>query len=224
MTADSLLDGAGDSLLDAAAPRNAIQGSIYLMRHGSTALDVEHRSDGWLDLPLSDKGRIGLMPAQQYLKQIPLAAIYAPALKRTAETAHIVQSGTLSQPPIEINDEARTWNLGVLAGTRKRYGRPEVQKLLLTPDVAPLGGEAFNEFRGRFLPWFEKVAKKALKIGKPILIVCSGSNLRLLGQVLLGDADCLDLDEGGLACLHSSGGQWVGHVLFGAEDNAEQMS
>ena len=31
--------------------------AIYLMRHGRTALDPMHRSDGWLDLPLSEKGQ-----------------------------------------------------------------------------------------------------------------------------------------------------------------------
>jgi broad specificity phosphatase PhoE len=225
LSGDSLLDDdADDSLLSAGERRNAIEATIYVMRHGSTVLDVTKRSDGFLDFPLSDAGRLSLIQAQQYLKKIPLAAIYEPGLKRTAETAHIVKSGTLTDPPIVTDPAAKTWNLGILAGTRKRYGRPEVQKLIDSPLSAPPGGESFNDFQDRFLPWFQKVAKQVLKSGKPVLIVCSGSNLRLLGQTLCGDPDELDLDEGGLAELDYIGGQWYPEVLYGAEDASQEIS
>lgn len=194
-----------------------ITGAIYLMRHGRTALDVAHRSDGWLDLPLSADGQLSVIPAQQRLKTVPLKTIYAPTLKRTKETAHLVASGTLSEPEIEHDDDARTWNLGVLAGTRKRYGRPAVQRLIDNPDRAPLGGESFNDFKGRFMPWFDKVADSAVDSNEPVLIVCSGSNLRLLGKELLDDADCLDLDEGGLAVLWHADDCWHGEIFCGAK-------
>jgi broad specificity phosphatase PhoE len=217
-----LLDTAApDSLLDGPP---AIDGSIYLMRHGHTVLDVDKRSDGWLDMPLSDKGRIGLIDAQQYLKTVPLVCIYCPDLKRTTETAHILQSGTLSEPKIEKVDEARTWNLGVLAGTSKKQSKPKVQALMDDPNAKPMGGESFNEFRARFLPWFEKMAAKVVKTGKPVLYVGSGSNLRLIGEDLLGNRDLLDLDEGGLAVLHSVRGQWHLEVILGEDDDGDQVS
>lgn len=224
MSASLLDDDADDSLLSAGERRNAIQGCIYLMRHGSTVLDVSHRSDGFLDFPLSDAGRLSVIPAQQYLKRVPLAAIYEPGLKRTAETAHLVKSGTLTDPPVHTEPAAKTWNLGLLAGTQKRYGRPEVKKLVDSPDQPAPGGESFNDFRGRFLPWFQGVAKQVVKTGKPVLIVCSGSNLRLLGQALCGDPDELDLDEGGLAELDYIAGQWHSEILYGAEDATQRVS
>lgn len=222
---DSLLDDdADDSLLARGERQNAIQATIYVMRHGRTVLDVTHRSDGFLDFPLSDDGRMSLIDAQQYLKRVPLAAIYEPGLRRTAETAHIVKSGTLTDPPVHTVPEAKTWNLGLLAGTQKRYGRPEVQKLISQPDQPAPGGESFNDFQGRFLPWFQGIAKQVLKSGKPVLIVCSGSNLRCLGQALEGDADAFDLDEGGLAELDYIGGRWHSEVLYGAEDATQRVS
>ena len=224
MSGSLLDDDADDSLLSAGERRNAIQGCIYLMRHGSTVLDVSKRSDGFLDFPLSDAGRLSVIPAQQYLKRVPLAAIYEPGLKRTAETAHIVKSGTLTDPPVHTEPAAKTWNLGLLAGTQKRYGRPEVKKLVDSPNQPAPGGESFNDFRGRFLPWFQDVAKQVVKTGKPVLIVCSGSNLRLLGQALCGDPDELDLDEGGLAELDYIAGQWHADVLFGQEDASQRVS
>ena len=39
---------------------------------------------------------------------------------------------------------------------KKRYGRPEVQRLIDNPAEAPTGGESFNDFKARFMPWFDK--------------------------------------------------------------------
>lgn len=201
-----------------------IDGSIYLMRHGHTVLDVDKRSDGFLDFPLSDKGRLGVIDAQQYLKTVPLACIYCADLKRTKETAEIVKSGTISNPKIEKADAGRTWNLGVLAGTAKKQSKPKVEQLMMDWTSRPLGGESYSEFRERFLPWFQDTAEEVVDTGKPVLYVGSGSNLRLISQVLLGDIDILDLDEGGLAVIHSSGGQWHAEVILGEDDNGDQVS
>lgn len=218
----SLLDTASSKSLIDTGPK--IEGSIYLMRHGHTVLDVDKRSDGFLDFPLSDDGRLGVIDAQQYLKTIPLSCIYTPDLKRTMETAHIVKSGTMSDPKIDKSDEARTWNLGVLAGTAKKVSKPKVQDLMTTPTVKPMGGESYAEFCKRFVPWFRKMAAEVLDDGKPVLYVGSGSNMRLIAQVLTGDMDNLDLDEGGLAVLHYVNGQWHIQIILGADDNADQVS
>jgi probable phosphoglycerate mutase len=222
MAGNSLLDQiTQNSLLDAPGPGE--RGSVYLMRHGRTALDVDHRSDGWLDLPLSDKGRTGVIDAQQHMKMIPLKGIYAADLKRTVETAEIVKSGTQSNPKIHKDDDLKTWNLGVLSGVRKEIGRPLVEQLVATPEEAPEGGESLNDFKERFLPAFERLAAKATMIA-PCLFVLSGSNLRTLGQEWLGDSEKLDLDEGGLAVCRYAGGQWNVDVLFGHEDASHYVS
>lgn len=217
----SLVDDDGDgSLLDQPGMGH---GAIFLMRHGHTVLDQSRRSDGFLDFPLSDEGRLGLITAQQALKTVPLKTIHAPNLRRTVETAQIVKSGVLSNPDVKVDDDARTWNLGILAGMKKRYGRPEVQKLIDDPNQAPMGGESFNDFKSRFLPWFDKATRKATR-AQPVLYIGSGSNLRLIGQMLLGDKEAVDLDEGGLACLHNVGGKWCGEVLLGEDDQDDDIS
>jgi len=190
--------------------------TIYVMRHGHTVLDVNKRSDGFLDFPLSDTGLESLIEAQQYLKMVPLTKIIGSDLKRVKQTAEVIESGVISDPKVVVASEARTWNLGVIAGTKKRYGRPEVQRLIDNPAEAPTGGESFNDFKARFMPWFEKQTTGGL-----VLFVGSGSNLRLLGSTLLGDADALDLDEGGLACLYSTGDAWYCSVIMGADDQQE---
>lgn len=198
---------------------------IYILRHGRTAMDVLKRSDGWLDLPLSDKGRMGLIEAQQYLKLEKLGCIYAPPLRRTMETAHIVQSGMIKEPDVKEAKEAITWDLGVLMGTPKVDSKPKVEDLLEHPDKKPMGGESYNAFKKRYMSWFRKVVTESEKGGKPILIVCSGSNARLLGSVLFNDPDKIDLDEGGLAVLRREGdSQWHEEIIFGDENESPYIS
>jgi len=219
---DSLVDEYdGSSLVDSLMTGD---GCIYIMRHGRTALDMEHRSDGWLDMPLSDQGQRELIDSQQQLKAAPIKTIYTPDLKRTRETAELMKSGILSNPKIVVNDDAKTWNLGILSGTRKRYGRPKVQALIANPATKPQGGESYKDFTSRFNPWFDKIAAEVVKTGKSILIVCSGSNLRLLGGRLLGDEDAVDLDEGGLACLRQVNGIWSGDVIDGGQGDGDYTS
>lgn len=194
--------------------------TIYVMRHGHTVLDVDKRSDGFLDFPLSDAGLESLIEAQQQLKLVPLTKIITSDLKRTKQTAEVIESGVVSDPKVSASPEGRTWNLGVIAGTKKRYGRPEVQRLIDNPTEAPMGGESFNDFKGRFLPWW----KKQIANSDCLLYVGSGSNLRLLGFELLGDVDALDLDEGGLACLYEMDGSWYCNVMLGADDKQEEVS
>ena len=194
---------------------------IYVLRHGKTAMDFVKRSDGWLDLPLSDSGRLGLIAAQQHLKLAPIKVIYAPSLKRTQETAEIMKSGILADPKIITADEALTWNLGVLAGMSKVYSRPQVRDLMDHPSRAPVGGESYAKFSRRYLPWFKG---RATSGPQPFLVVGSGSNWRLIGDKLFGDPDALNLDEGGLAILQHNRGKWTKQILLGDEDTSSYES
>lgn len=198
--------------------------AIYLLRHGRTAMDALKRSDGWVDLPLSDKGRMGLIEPQQYLKLEPVAKIYSPPLRRTEETAHIIASGMMHKPDVLTTPKAMTWNLGVLAGAHKEQNRPKVKRLLANPDEVPLGGESYNEFKKRYMGWFQTRAEQSRRAGKPILLICSGSNLRLVSEILLDDRDKLNLDEGGLAVLHYAKGSWHAEVLFGDKAEEDEIS
>lgn len=197
--------------------------TIYVIRHGRTALDALKRSDGWLDFPLTDDGRRGLMPAQQYLKDMPrpLTHIYAPSLKRTQETAEIIQSGMGIKPaPITTSDAALTWNLGKeLIGSKKKQSKPIVKYYMTHPNDTPEGGESLTEFRKRFLTWF----KERMQEDKgPVLLVLSGSNIREISNYLSGNREVFDLDEGGLLKLKPVGKMWSGTVVLGGKHTSDE--
>lgn len=198
--------------------------TIYLMRHGHTPMDTLKRSDGWLDLPLSDKGRIGLIGPQQYLKLEKIKNIYAAPLRRTLETAHIMQSGVMSAPDVVSAKQAITWDLGALAGTPKRYSHPKVERYMHKQNERPKGGESYAEFKKRFVPWFHARVEEAKESSKPVLIIGSGTNLRLVGQILFGSPESINVDEGGLVALKQVAGKWTHEIIFGGKDASEHMS
>lgn len=196
---------------------------LFVMRHGRTVLDDESRSDGWLDYPLSDKGRIGLITAQQFLKNAPIKTIYDNSLRRVHETAHIIGSGILTQPKIETLDETRTWNLGEMIGTKKKPNKPIVRYYMEHADAVPHGGESMDQFRERFLPVVFTKVKQLEKGGGPALLVTSGSNIRELSYAVTGSRDTYDLDESGLMMLFMHGDSVRGKVIFGHKDGDDEM-
>jgi broad specificity phosphatase PhoE len=196
-------------------PRNV----LYVMRHGKTILDNEDRSDGWLDYPLSDDGRLGLIDAQQFLKNAPVKTIVTNSLRRVAETAHIVKSGILSKPKTEVDEATRTWNLGELIGTKKTPTRPIVEYYVAHPGETPKAGESLGKFQKRFLGAVKKLLARVKTGGGPILLVCSGSNIRTLSVMLCGSPHTYNLNEAGLLMLVPHGSAIYGKILFGHVDD-----
>lgn len=195
---------------------------IFCMRHGQTALDDLHRSDGWLDLPLDDEGRKNVVVTlAENLKKIPITRIYTASLKRTKETAEILKSGLPSDPNIEVCDALKTWNLGSMAGDPKKPNKKVVKELLSSPTKEAPDGESYNDFTERFDPFMERLQRKSKKDG-PFLVILSGSNCRRLGEKLLGDRENLDIDESGLFVLQpNSSGKWTAKVIKGHRDPEE---
>jgi broad specificity phosphatase PhoE len=197
---------------------------IYCLRHAQTALDATHRSDGWLDLPLSDKGRQQLVETLvNYLKYVPITCIYASSLLRTEETANIVQSGLVSKPEIEITDNLITWNLGSLAGDEKQARRNIVRDLIANPEESAPDGESYNDFTDRFDEFVTKMESEAQDEG-PLLLVVSGSCCRRLGELLFHDRAALDMDECGLFVMYKNGDKWTADVLTGLKDEDQENS
>ncbi len=201
---------------------------IYGLRHARTALDATHRSDGWIDLPLSDEGRQELVAVlSDELKGLPITKIYTPDLRRTMETAHIVKSGLPSDPDVIPATEMKTWNLGALAGDRKKPNKPVVKYLINHSASIPLGGESYGQFTERFDGFMQKQMAdvESGKVKGPILDIFSGSNCRRLSDKLLGDRDILNVDESGLFMLFPSGdGKWSGMVISGGAKSNDEAS
>lgn len=78
--------------------------TIYVVRHGTTTMNVENRYRGRRDVPLDAQGYQDAVDAARQLSSVGLAAVYTGGLRRTIATAQI------------IADEARVPDIRILHG------------------------------------------------------------------------------------------------------------
>src|SRR6266566_1155419 len=114
-------------------PPNASTCRLYLVRHGTTTVNVENRYRGRRDIPLDAQGYQDAVDAARELSQVDLAAVYTGPLRRTIATAQI------------IADEARVPDLRILHGlTNVDYGAWEG---MTAEEAAMYDPEAFALYR-----------------------------------------------------------------------------
>ncbi len=66
---------------------------VLFIRHGQTDFNRERRLQGALPVPLNDCGRAQARMLAQYLRSVPLDALYASPRSRALETARIIGEG-----------------------------------------------------------------------------------------------------------------------------------
>ncbi len=106
---------------------------LYLVRHGTTTLNVENRYRGRRDIPLDAQGYQDAVDAARRLSCAGLTAVYTGPLRRTIATAQIVA------------DEARVPDLRILHGLNNvDYGAWEG---MTAEEAAMFAPEAFALYR-----------------------------------------------------------------------------
>lgn len=84
--------------------------TFYLVRHGETVWNKEHRLQGWLDSPLSENGILHAQKLGEQLKNIPFTAAYSSTSGRAKETLHYLTAGR--KLAIHYEDDLREIFLG----------------------------------------------------------------------------------------------------------------
>ena len=64
--------------------------TLYLIRHGTTTMNVENRYRGRRDVPLDAQGWSDAVEAARTLSSVGLSAVYAGPLRRTINTAQVI--------------------------------------------------------------------------------------------------------------------------------------
>jgi broad specificity phosphatase PhoE len=106
---------------------------LYIVRHGTTTLNVENRYRGRRDIPLDAQGYQDAVDAARCLSRVGLAAVYTGPLRRAIATAQI------------IADEARIPDLRILHGLNNvDYGAWEG---MTAEEAAMFDPEAFAVYR-----------------------------------------------------------------------------
>ena len=135
------------------------ESQMMVIRHGTTQLNSDGKIRGWLNVPLSDEGRLDAQDMAKYLRNSPPDVIYTSDFIRAHDTAKIISEGT-GTPIKEVTKDLRPWNLGDLTGQLASEVHPIISDYAINkPDEAIPGGESFNTFKTRFLTKVQEITK-----------------------------------------------------------------
>ena len=192
---------------------------LVLVRHGQSLWNLEDRFTGWVDVPLTDKGREEARGAGDKLKDIRFDVAYTSVLSRAQETLDIILEVLAQQPPVIRDQALNERHYGDLQGlnkkkTAERYGADQVKLWRRSYDTPPPNGEALKNTAERTLPFFDRAILGDLQLGKNVLVVAHGNSNRSIVMKLdqLSKEQVIELELGtGVPLVYEIGQQ--GEVL-----------
>lgn len=175
---------------------------LVLVRHGQSQWNLENRFTGWVDIPLTEKGRLEARQGAEKIKEIRFAKAFTSLLIRAQETLDIVlEIIGQKEIPVEKDQALNERHYGDLQGLnkdemRKKFGEEQVRLWRRSYDVAPPGGESLKDTAARTLPYFKKKILPEVKAGQNILVSAHGNSLRAIIMEMdgLSEEEVLDLE------------------------------
>lgn len=159
---------------------------LVLLRHGESQWNLENRFTGWVDVPLTEKGRAEAHAAGRKLREFSFDRAYTSLLQRANDTLAIVLEEIGRTDLVPTRDEAlNERHYGDLQGLNKadtaaRYGEEQVHLWRRSYDIAPPGGESLKDTAARTLPYFETHIRPDLQAGMNVLVAAHGNSLRAI--------------------------------------------
>lgn len=179
-----------------------MNGKLVLLRHGESQWNLENRFTGWIDVPLTDKGKKEAYEIGKVLKDIPMDIAFTSVLIRAIDTLDQALQGAEQDLVPIVKDAALNERMyGDLQGlnkaeTAKKYGADQVKIWRRSYDVAPPNGESLKDTAARTLPYFNDHIYPLVKEGKNVLISAHGNSLRAIVMELdkLSKEEVLELN------------------------------
>lgn len=146
-----------------------MQQTIYLMRHGQTFFNQQHRIQGWSDSPLTEIGKNQARIASKYFSSgnIELESAYSSTSERASDTLELV-----TDLPYKRLKGIKEWNFGTFEAEHDYlypYGHD-------SEFFAEFGGETDLEVQRRMSKTITEIVKNDLS--ENILIVSHGGAIR----------------------------------------------
>ena len=160
---------------------------LYIMRHGRTAWNMEHKLQGKTDVPLCAEGRAAVEQAAEACRNTRIDVCYCSPLIRARETAEIILRGR--HIPILTDVRLEEMGFGISEGTTDFLENPEnpVYPLFASPEKYEIpveGGEGLAELFERTGAFLKEVVEPQLRQGKDVLIVGHGAmNASIVCQI-----------------------------------------
>lgn len=159
---------------------------LWLVRHGQSVYNEENLFTGWVDVPLTEKGKSEARQVGKDLFKLKFKpdTVFTSSLMRAHQTMLILLSELeMCLPPIFKSEALNERHYGDLQGknkeqTAKEFGAEQVHIWRRSFDVPPPKGESLKDTALRTLPYFKKEVIQALDADQNVLIVAHGNSLR----------------------------------------------
>lgn len=134
---------------------------IYIVRHGETDWNKEHRVQGHQDIPLNEQGIKDAYVVKEKLKDINFDMVFSSPLQRAYETAKII-----TDKPVTIDNRLIERYNGKLEGCNDV---DLLYKVDWNDENSIYGLERISDLYGRVKSFFDEIKEKYK--GKDILVV-----------------------------------------------------
>ncbi len=156
---------------------------LVLVRHGQSIWNLQNRFTGWVDVPLTEKGKEEAFKAGELLKDIRFNVAYTSDLTRAQETLRIILEVIGLNIPVIKNWRLNERDYGDLTGlnkdhAREKYGKEIVHLWRRSYDIPPPHGEALKDTAERTIPFLERAIMGDVLLGNNVLVVAHGNSNR----------------------------------------------
>lgn len=165
---------------------------LYLIRHGETDWNREHKIQGVTDIPLNEKGHEQALLLAQKLRNIPFDRIYSSHLLRAYSTAQNIASLNGTVNTVLSDERLRERTFGAYEGLTLREIVTELEQKYncLLPNFDP----SFDWFGDTEVERIEAVAARLMlflddvsrESSLPICAVTHGGVMKVLMDTVLG--------------------------------------
>ncbi len=162
---------------------------LVLVRHGQSIWNLQNRFTGWIDVPLTEKGKEEAYKAGELLKDIRFDVAYTSMLTRAQETLRIILETIGLLIPVIKDQALNERHYGALQGlnkdrAREKWGKEIVHLWRRSYDIPPPEGESLKDTAERTIPFLERAIMGDIKDGRDVLVVAHGNSLRSIVMYL----------------------------------------
>ena len=162
---------------------------LVLVRHGQSVWNLQNRFTGWIDVPLTEKGKEEAYKAGELLKDIKFDVAYTSNLTRAQETLRIILETIGLLIPVIKDVALNERHYGALQGlnkdrAREKWGKEIVHLWRRSYDIPPPEGESLKDTAARTIPFLERAIMGDIYDGRNVLVVAHGNSLRSIVMYL----------------------------------------
>jgi 2,3-bisphosphoglycerate-dependent phosphoglycerate mutase len=175
---------------------------LIFARHRESTFNLKNRFTGWIDVPLTAKGKDEARQIAHQISSYHIDNAYSSSLQRTTELLRIVFHELHDEHvPVVHSAELNERHYGDIQGLNKkeianRYGESLVYFWRRSYTIAPPGGESLKDASKRILPFLDLRILEDVRSGTNVLIVAHGNTIRAIMKRLdqLTDEEIMNLN------------------------------